>query len=832
MKYLTFFFFMLFYFFSNAQNSIDRKKISIEFKNDKLSDVFIKIASLSNRNISFSDSLINNITITKTFTNLSVEEILFDLSRKLNFTATFGKDSSLIIIPKSSIYKGNLISYVVDKESNLPIEGSSFVLPDLQVGGISDSSGKVSIAEISAGLYRYKIQCLGYRTVIGIIGIRPDNENFFLFKLDQSDIEFPEVLILSPVNSLSNLDFDFRPIKIKELQKPLNYFSDIFKSVQAIPGIQGDEYSSGFNIRGGNPDETLVILDGLELYSPFHFDDFFRIASIIEPSSIGKSEIIRGGFSSAFGNKMSGVFKLSSLTGSTDSWTTSVSNSTIHGHFYKTTENLKFLFSIKYADERMIYKNAYDSDNLIPEYWSIYSKLVFDQSDKNVFSIHYLHSGDQLNVRRTDKIWTPNFDSYKSSHLIWANWISTINSDFIFHSTVFQQFISKRTDFDFKNDLTPNNYDYRNYNIPGINFSVDWTVNNNHSLTFGSQLHFFDLNYKFHETRFGSNIVEFDSVNINNNKRYFLLSSFIDHSFLFSKNITLQSGIRIDKVSFSDQPMIDPRVTIVFNPKENIQLKMGIGYYSQFQTLTDYDLALNKIEYSKPERSIQYTLEFDHFLPNQIHYNISPYFKNYFQLNDDLIFGFDERYHLFNPPKDTLAITNGKSYGIDFLIKQDQDIFSWQINYDYNKSKLISSTETFNRSFEQNHKVDIIFEIKLPENLSFNFFFRSQSGMPFTNQVNPKLQPELYPQAFFVDYEKHNDKFTNRMEFLKLKLTKSVEFKYVHAEFYFGFYNLLNYQPDSFKHIVTKEQKSVIINIDQKFVIPRLAFFGIEFSNL
>ncbi len=815
-----------------AQNPLNRQKVSVNFKNEKLSDALIKIASLSNRNISFSDSIVSNKVITINYKDLSVEEILFDLSKRLNISATFGSDSSLIIIPNPSIYKGNLVSFLYDHESKEPLQSVTFFIPDLQLGSASDSTGKIILPNIPAGLYRYKIRSLGYQSLTGILGIRPETDNYFLFQLNQSDIEFPEVLIISPLSEMKNLGFDFKPIETKDLQKPLNYFSDIFKSVQAIPGIQGDEYSAGFNIRGGNPDETLVMLDGLELYSPFHFDDFFRIASIIEPSSIENSEIIRGGFPTQFGNKMSGVFQLNSLFSTANSWKLSVSNSSAAGHIFRNHQNWKFLVSAKYADERAIYNDAYDSQNLVPQYWSIYSKVIYKADDDWNFSFHCLHSGDLLKVSRTDKIWTPNFNGFKSSNLFWTNWNQSAIENLEFCTTVFWQHISNSTDFDYKNDLTPNNYDRRIFDIPGINVSLKWNLNKTNVLNTGIQIHYFILSNQFYESRYGNNISEFDSVRINDTKRYLLVSSFIQNNYYLNNEITVQLGFRFDRVTYSSQFIFDPRAYLFFRPSENILLKAGAGIYSQFQPVADFDLALNKTDYLKPERSMQFNAELDQQLPFQIHYNISPYFKNYFEMNDDLIYSFDERYHLFNPPENQPDITGGKSYGIDFLIKQDQEVFSWQINYGFNKSKLSSSNEIYTRSFEMNHKTDIIFEFNLPENWTFNFFYRHQSGTPFANQINPRLQPELYPQAFFVDYGKRNDEFTSPVEFLKLKLAKSVELKFAKAEFYFGFYNLLDYKPNSFTHTVTKEHKSVTIYINQKFAVPRLAFFGVEFSNL
>src|SRR5207244_7348313 len=81
-----------------------------------------------------------------------------------------------------------------------------------------------------------------------------------------------------------------------------------------VPGTAGPEMSARVNIRGGKDDEVEVLIDGTEVYDPFHVRDLFRAFSTIDSEAVGAVDVLTGGFPVQYGGRMSGVIDIASLT--------------------------------------------------------------------------------------------------------------------------------------------------------------------------------------------------------------------------------------------------------------------------------------------------------------------------------------------------------------------------------------------------------------------------------------------------------------------------------------------------------------------------------------
>ena len=83
--------------------------------------------------------------------------------------------------------------------------------------------------------------------------------------------------------------------------------TDIFRTIQMLPGIGYTEGSSGLNIRGVTPDQNLVLFDGFTLYN---LDHFFGTFSSINPNVVKDIQIYKGGFDSRYGERLSGIIDI------------------------------------------------------------------------------------------------------------------------------------------------------------------------------------------------------------------------------------------------------------------------------------------------------------------------------------------------------------------------------------------------------------------------------------------------------------------------------------------------------------------------------------------
>lgn len=89
---------------------------------------------------------------------------------------------------------------------------------------------------------------------------------------------------------------------------------DALRAVERLPGTTANGLSAQTHIRGGDASETLVRFDGLRLYNPFHLRDFQSVFNAIDPGIVSSAEIYTGALPANFGDRMSGVIDITSLT--------------------------------------------------------------------------------------------------------------------------------------------------------------------------------------------------------------------------------------------------------------------------------------------------------------------------------------------------------------------------------------------------------------------------------------------------------------------------------------------------------------------------------------
>ena len=100
----------------------------------------------------------------------------------------------------------------------------------------------------------------------------------------------------------------------QEIEKFPLIDNDVMRAGHIFPGVVSSDYSARFSVRGGEKSDISVRLDGMELYNPYHLQDFGGAVSLIGIDLIQNTELLIGGFPAEYGEKMSGVFDITTRT--------------------------------------------------------------------------------------------------------------------------------------------------------------------------------------------------------------------------------------------------------------------------------------------------------------------------------------------------------------------------------------------------------------------------------------------------------------------------------------------------------------------------------------
>ncbi len=201
----------------------------------------------------------------------------------------------------------------VDSRETLPY--ASVTLQNTDRGTATNTDGYFVLLDVPRDSITLEISYLGYVTTAFRI-FAPDVTGTLDILLQPYTSEMDEVMVVSDKYTIMKTAENISQITIspKELAAlPSLGEIDIFRSLQLLPGVSGtNEGSSGLYVRGGTPDQNLVLLDGMTIY---HVDHFFGFFSAFNADAIKDVQLYKGGYPARFGGRTSSVVELTGKSG-------------------------------------------------------------------------------------------------------------------------------------------------------------------------------------------------------------------------------------------------------------------------------------------------------------------------------------------------------------------------------------------------------------------------------------------------------------------------------------------------------------------------------------
>lgn len=201
--------------------------------------------------------------------------------------------------------KFTISGYVLEQASGDYLPGASVYLPEESAGTSTNVYGFYSLT-LPAGPHLLRFSFVGFAPVDTLIDLRANlSYNAQLLGTTLNEVE---------VSEKRNAQDQLKSTQMSMVQLPVENIGeiplflgeqDILKVAQLMPGIQsGTEGTSGLFVRGGSPDQNLILLDGVPVYNANHLFGFF---SVFNPDAIQSVDIYKGGFPARFGGRLSSV---------------------------------------------------------------------------------------------------------------------------------------------------------------------------------------------------------------------------------------------------------------------------------------------------------------------------------------------------------------------------------------------------------------------------------------------------------------------------------------------------------------------------------------------
>lgn len=195
----------------------------------------------------------------------------------------------------------------------LPVANAVLLTGDIRHE--ADSSGNLSV-KLLQGNHTIEVRAYGYYSFSRDIFIERDSS--IVLQLFQQANLLEEVTVTSS-RLLSRSQMSVQGIDIDQLKKMPVLLGEIdpIKTITLLPGVKsGGEASAGIYVRGGGPDQNLVLLDGIPVYNPNHLLGFF---SIFNGEALRSVEVMKGGMPPEYGGRLSSVISIDTRDGNKDS---------------------------------------------------------------------------------------------------------------------------------------------------------------------------------------------------------------------------------------------------------------------------------------------------------------------------------------------------------------------------------------------------------------------------------------------------------------------------------------------------------------------------------
>ena len=652
---------------------------------------------------------------------------------------------------------GSINGFLHDKETGEPLSYANVMLKDTPMGVASDVHGYFVIRGIPPGQYTLKISVMGYTPTEQQVRIQSNSEQRFDFEIAPQAIEGEVVQVTAERTRFKeNVEISRTHISMKEIVSTPSFIeADVFRTIQQLPSVTSqNDFSSALVVRGGSPDENLIMVDGAEIYNPYHLGGLF---STFNADAISDAEFLAGGYPAQYPGRLSSVLNITSREGNSK-----------QGKIFKNTKLGKYwdisrvkgavsLLSSKALAEGPFYKGAWilsgrrtyfdkiaeiynksknQDQNWTYYFWDNQFKIFSDIDAKNRIVFSTFNGRDVLRFNFEDENWDEkiNFDWG------WGNNSSSLKWRYIPNSKFLSEFILTRSSFDFDVDLKLTEIDsagHSNETSFGIinkihdisaTEKLTWFVSPQHTLITGATLKNLTMQFNF----------ELDNINFFNIKQEpNVFSAFVQDKWKVNNLLSLQFGLRVSKYELHDRLYWDPRFGFKYLLTDKLSVKGSWGIFSQFLfTTNDENEILKVVDFWQPVPKHFDAMQNQHFIVGLEQWfgsgftgSIESYYKPYSNV-------------ITNNPDNDPAIDNdefiagkGHVWGVELLLKKTAGSFTGWIGYSYSEIERRFDYNGDGRFIKAHNEMSEIYTPKYSKPHSFN--------LVASYQINPKNQLSL-----------------------------------------------------------------------------------------
>ena len=554
--------------------------------------------------------------------------------------------------------------------------------------------------------------------------------------------------------------------------------ADVLKAIQLLPGVQnGSEGSAGMYVRGGGPDENLLLLDGVPVYNVNHALGFF---SVFNPDALKNVTLYKGSFPAHFGGRLSSVVDIRMKEGDMQKYHGNVSvgliSSKINFEGPIVKDKLSFNLSFRRTYGDLLIKPAlWLATAMNPEmnklnvgynFYDLNAKLNWKISDKDRLYLSFYTGDDAINFGVRFKDYAIDDTQYTANMGInwkWGNKVASLRWNHVMSQKLFMDASVNYTQYrhrlgvDMSNETVFHDqgqtFDLKNVFDMAYNSGIhdltakvdfDYTPLPNHEIRFGG-------NYTYHQFRpevqsmkmIAGNEAQFDTTMSASNVYAHETALYVEDNMTFGDIFRVNAGVHYSTFTVEGKTYqsVQPRLSASVMLASNLSLKAGYAYMTQYVHLLSNsslslptDLWVPVTKNIVPMNAHQWSLGAFYELPHLFDISVEGYYKtmdNLLEYKDGAsFFGSSDTW------ENKVCMGKGWAYGIEFLVQRSFGKTTGWVGYTWAHSNrkfdregmMINNGHVFPAKYDRRHDISITVQHKFNDRIDISGTWVFSSG--------------------------------------------------------------------------------------------------------
>lgn len=678
--------------------------------------------------------------------------------------------------------KCTISGFIKDQQTTESLIGAVVTVAAGNSGVLTNNYGFYSLS-LQKGNYMLQYRYLGYDTKTLSFSISGDT--IINIQL-QTKLTIEEVTVSGKQkqsDQVENTELGTHSLTMETIKRApiMAGESDVLKTLQFLPGVkQSNEGTAGLNVRGGSPDQNLILLDGVPVYNANHL---FGFLSVFNTDAINNVKLYTGGIPARFGGRLSSVLDISMKEGNMKRAGGVFSISPISGRFSVEgpikKDTSAFIISARRSFVDLpIRAYLLFNQNIQAGYYfyDLNAKANWVLDSKNrVFFSSYMGRDEYFIRSKQDKTksnYSYNWGNYSSV----IRWNSILNSSLFSNVTAYYSNFSNIRETKIKDEETLFERFKSTLNDWSLQADLDYYPSSHQKIKFGTKFTIQQFMPEAIQAKLTDNEGTFRKSNP--------LSAFVNRSYLEDeldviRAVRLNAGVHFSSYQTGRKTYFNwqPRFTMRLKLNDDNSFKVSyIKMDQHLHLLTNSSLGLptdlwvSSTEKIRPQTSFQYSAGIFSRLKKRLDFSVETYYKkmnHVIQFSEGASFGSSDQ----QTWESKVESGEGEAYGTEFQLKKSTGRLTGMVNYTISWSTRrfpgINQGWSFPYKYDRRHDLSVLGDFTLTDtkirktNLSLGFTYASGNAITIADS--------RYQGINFVPYDNGDDFWLGLVQGMKTR---------------------------------------------------------------